>query len=63
MPTKKNLTENIDLDWAIYDPEYRHAVMDQLKAEQQMTTAGIPSAGSGWDEPGEPGTPRAAGED
>ena len=62
MPTKKNLTENIDLDRAIYDPEYRHAVMDQLKAEQQMTTAGTPSARFGSNEPGAPGTPRAAGE-
>jgi len=52
MPMKTNLTENIDLDRAVYDPEYRHAVMDQLKAERQRTAADAPSAPSGTDKPG-----------
>jgi len=62
MPNE-NLTKNIDLDRAIYDPEYRHAVMDRLRAERQQAAAEMPAAESGSDEPGEPGTPRAAGED
>lgn len=62
MPATTNLTKTIDLDRAVYDPDYRHAVMDQLKAERQLT-ADAPSAPSGSDEPDEPGTPRAAGED
>ena len=63
MPTKTILTGTIDLDRAIYDPEYRHAVMDQLKAERQMAATDMPPAPTGLDDPDAPGTPRAAGED
>jgi len=61
MPMKTNLTENIDLDRAVYDPEYRHAVMRQLRAQRQRTATDVPSAPSGPDGLGA-GTPRAAGE-
>jgi len=65
MPADDLLTDNIDLERAIYDPEYRRSVIDRLKAQRRPAPAGTLMTQSGSGGPETRPTPRvaAAGKD